>query len=135
MRQKIMLLMITRHCSPRRLRPLASLPLLPWSPQHLLPAWLLSTTPFCAHRVALLLAALAKFLPTAPGQACCCRQEQGRNSKKNTFCISKHGWRLRCYLGQDDSVKVHCEDGREPLSISCRSCFEQCCWKQLWYGG
>lgn len=69
------------------------------------------------------MAAPATLLPTSLCEACCCGQGQGRKSKKNTSCISERRWRLRCHLGQDDSVKVHCEDGREPHSFSCRSCF------------
>lgn len=87
-----MLIMITRHCS-WHLPPLASLPLPPLAPWHLLPAWLLSTIPCCAHHAALLLTPTMP-LPADPGEARCCGREWGRKGKENTFCTSYIGMEI-----------------------------------------
>lgn len=128
-----MLIMITRYCSPDTSLPL---PLYPFS--------------LCPHGTS---CQLGSFPPpfAAPfmqhhshlGQGSCPspqmrRAATGRNEgegvKKTLSASPTHGWRLQCHPGQNDLVKMYCEDGKEPRSISCGSHFGQCCFEQLWYG-
>lgn len=82
-----MLITVTRHCRPvLPPAPITSLPPPPFSPQHLLPAWRLSTATRCACHAAPLLQPAA-LLPAAPGEAPA-GADTGGKGKDNTLCIS-----------------------------------------------
>lgn len=111
-----MLMMITRHGSSWYHPPLTPSRLPPLSPQHLLPAWLLSTSPCCACHAGLLLPP-ARLLPTAwdcPWQAG--MRQEGRQKHLLHFLHVDGDWRA---IGTQGLSQI--ENGKESHIVSYRS--------------